>query len=59
MKLNGCHNTKRKDSYAAPDRRYLLHGSFVMVCKFITDTMSKDCKYDRRDTDTGCKGCTK
>lgn len=55
----GCHNRQRKAGYFAPDRKYQSTGVYLETLRWIVDTASTDCRYDRRQDDPRCKGCSK
>ena len=59
MAKYGCWNTERKDGYYAPDGKEYNTGKVVIRYKWIPDVMSKTCQYDKKQTDTRCKGCSK
>ncbi len=57
----GCWNSQRKECYFAPDRSY-PGGScspYIPTPVKITNTNSKECRYDFRTTDKKCFGCEK
>ena len=56
----GCFDKKRTTvGYYALDRQYRPDGTFVVTHKFISDVMSKTCKYDMSQKDKRCEGCDK
>jgi hypothetical protein len=57
--LHSCHNIKRKDRYQVHVREYSTDGSWLLRRHWINDVMSKDCRYDRKESDKSCNGCRK
>ena len=57
----GCYNRQLKESYQVPVRDIASNGNFMSSAVYkvitLTNTMSKDCHYDLRSTDTRCSGC--
>ena len=54
-----CHSRKGMSSgYVALDRQYRHDGTFVVVQKFISHTLSDGCRYDLSAKDLRCDGCT-
>ncbi len=53
-----CHNTTRLQGYWAQEREATAFqpGS---VWVWIDNRMSRECRYDMRDTDKRCEGCRK
>ena len=52
----GCYNRQLKESYQVPVRDIDSNGNFMSHTGYkvitLTNTMSKDCHYDLRSTDT-------
>lgn len=57
----GCYQTPRAAGYFAPDRLYLgvFYAPYKERITWIEDTTSRDCRYDRKETDKRCEGCGK
>ena len=54
----GCHSRKSMaNGYVAFDRQYRHDGTFVVVQKFISHTLSDGCRYDLSAKDLRCEGC--
>lgn len=57
----GCYNRQLKESYQVPVRDIASNGNFMSSAVYkvstLTNTMSKDCRYDLRSTDVRCSGC--
>lgn len=54
----GCHNrVGHSPGYYAPNREYIYDGNFVERHKWVQDTMSRGCRYDRSTVDNRCEGC--
>lgn len=52
----GCHNKPRAEGYYSPQRSTPDLPALARV--FIPNVMSKECRYDQRQNDPQCQGCT-
>lgn len=53
----GCFNRDIRHGYFAPNRAYRDNGTFIQHIKYITHTMSKECRHGSSLTDSRCAGC--
>lgn len=54
----GCYNKPRTAlGYYAPHRKFDDNGNFVVGTSFIEMRMSRDCRYDKKQSDSRCLGC--
>ncbi len=64
VSVYGCHNGERKHCYLAKDGVLVKdHNKYGIVAKqkmvLITDTMSRECRYDHQRDDAKCEGCSR
>lgn len=56
----GCHSAPRADGYWAREIVRKDEGYPPKdVWRFITDTMSRECRYDKQREDAKCEGCSR
>lgn len=56
---NGCHNREplKETTLVQAGWRQIGFETFVAVKREIPFAMSRDCRHDKKLTDTGCQGC--
>ena len=59
MKPYGCHNKDHQDGYWVKDCVIVKGGIGIQLMKYIKDTSSRECRYDRKAKDARCEGCVK
>lgn len=60
MSHYGCHSQPRASGYWARNGTFVNERiEVVQNAVFISDTMSRECRYDRQREDAKCEGCSR
>jgi len=55
----GCHSKPRSDGYWAKHQMHTDGKPPFETFVYITDTMSRECRYDQQRDDAKCEGCSR
>lgn len=59
MNLYGCHNKKRNPGFYVQVRSEFSVDGNTHKWRYIENSMSTDCRYDKSSDDPRCAGCKK